>query len=184
MTNNDDDLIINALRKKYSVALKDYHEISALLNEKKEDLNKCVLALRAWGDETINPIDSETSNNGNNEKNNKSDDNRYIYDSGATAKDKVIQIIKINDRAMSKHQLAQFICDQEPKLTINEAKKYINAPVFQLAQDGLLAQSKLKGVKMKGYFYGKPEWLVSEGVWTGIHEPKIEDKTKQTNIWE
>lgn len=186
MTNNNDDFIIKALQEKYKKTLEKYNSLKNQLGEAQKNLNKCIYAINVWSDEDIELIGEKQSIPIKEANNIQLKDVKQhevlVYDSSANIKAKIIRILQIYDRAMSKSQIIEFICQQEPDKDPKQLGHAFATPIHLLNKDGVLAQSKVKGIKMKGSFYGKPEWLVQDGIWKAQHKPII--NKKQNIMWE
>ena len=99
------------------------------------------------------------------------------YNASATWHEKVILILKSQNRPMTTREITDFVVSKEPKL--NKDKVYLNVAgtVFQLK-----GRKQLKGYKprkMKGEYHASPTWFDKEGNLLKEYEP--EHKTE--SLW-
>lgn len=174
-----DEQLIELLNAKYEGANREYVSQGAKLTLAERELNKCIVALNLWSKDQIPLVGNLVGNNGSVEPTktkSEKEDTPLVYDSGASVRDKIVRVLKLENRAMTKVEIADYIGLQENKTdetSIEDIKSAMTGELNTLISTKVLVKSKRKGIKMKGYFYGKPDWLLTEGEWRQANEPKI-----------
>lgn len=188
MQNNiiTDEEILKELASRHSVAENKYYNLLMQAESARQALNKCIMAINAFSDKELPLIgeDGDISAATVDQAKTSLDKNgsEIEYDKDAIIRDKIITVLKIHNRGITKQELAEYISKKEKNKDIEEIKSGLSSELNYLSSTGVLIKSKLDGVKMKGFFYGHPSWLISDGVWVKQHAPVMKT-TEQPSLW-
>ena len=187
MANLTDEEVKEFFEEKYTKSLVKYADCIVKLKAAIDALNKDIAGLNSVSEDQKSLVENGDGSVTKSDKPVKAEKQEeaygipLMYDSGASWKNKIVRILKIENRAMSKDEIANFIGTQEDRKDIDTIKGKLSGEFHKLLTSGDLVKSKHKGIKMKGYFYGKSDWLLKDKEWKPEYAPIITDQT--SDIW-